>query len=486
MNGRIANVDIERRKGYYSQLGYRSVRMATREGLSATPASGEMHEVYDRPRIINQSRQFMRDNAIYKGMIERCISYIVGNGFEMQAKTANPAWNQKAEKLWKDFRRRPEIRGVLSGAKLDRMICREMLVAGDTALIKTNKGLLQHIEAEQIAGKGLKSDGIRKGTYGNILEFSVCKYDKNGFVDKSNPISYKPEFIMFLTDPERPSSTRGVPPCQASFPMLHRINDVCDSEAIAWQLLARIAVAVISEAGDEVILQKTKEDPDRANGEGQLTTRLTELDYALMFFGKPGEEIKGIEHNIPGMNFSESLRMFLRLLGLPLGLPLELILLDWTQSNYSQSRAVLEQAYTTFLDKQETLEDFYYVPTYEWKVTEWIDDGLLTNRKDAFEHEWIKPTFPWIDQLKEVEAYGEKVDRTFSTHAQVCKSLNRDRTEIVDAAEREVRDAIERAKKIKTDTGTDVPWEIFCGRSVKVKEAKTKDVKEEKKDKNNE
>jgi len=248
-----------------------------------------------------------------------------------------------------------------------------------------------------------------------------------------------------------------------------------------------MSIAVISEAGDETILNKSMEDTDKANTEGQLTTRLTELDYALMFFGKPGEDIKGIEHNIPGMNFSESLRMFLRLLGLPLGLPLELILLDWTQSNYSQSRAVLEQAYTTFLDKQETLEDFYYVPTYEWKIRQWMDEGLLSDNEEAFNHEWIPPTFPWIDQLREVEAYGEKVDRTFSTHAQVCKSLNRDRQEVVDAAEREVRDAIERAKKIKDDTGFDVPWEIFCGRSLKDKKTKpdTEEAEnsEEKKDK---
>ena len=62
-----------------------------------------------------------------------------------------------------------------------------------------------------------------------------------------------------------------------------------------------------------------------------------------------------------------------------------------------------------------------------------------------------------------MQAYGAKVDRGFTTHTQVCKSLNVDREDVVTLREAEVKDAIERAKRIEQLTGEDVPWQIFCG-----------------------
>jgi len=457
------------RRGVYTPLGYRSVSVASYDGRTATRGSGAYHERYDRGQLIDQSRQFFRDNGIYRGMIDRAASYIVGNGFSLQAKTSNAKWNADVERLWREFWRSPEIKQVVPGRRIERMVCRELLLAGDTGAIKTDLGLLQLVEAEQIArktrGKNQDNDGIDKDEWGRPTQFWVSPYGSYGRVTTSNAKSYTPEEFLFITDPERPSSIRGVPPCQAVFPMLHRINDVCDSEAIAWQILARVAVSITRQGGAELGHQESTEDTTKSSTDAStnLTDRMTELDYALLFHGEPGEEIRGVERNIPGKDFSQSLIMFLRLLGLPLGLPLEVILLDWTKSNYSQSRAVLEQAYQTFIGWQLLIEDFFYRPVYEWKVTKWIASGRLTTRRDAFAHECLKPTYPWLDQLKEVEAWGEKAERGFATHQQICKSLGFDRQDIVTAREEEVRDAIERAKQIEAETGVAVPWQIFAG-----------------------
>jgi len=181
-----------------------------------------------------------------------------------------------------------------------------------------------------------------------------------------------------------------------------------------------------------------------------------------MFHAEPGEKITGIERNIPGKNFTESVRTFLRLLGLPIGCPLELILLDWTQSNYSQSRAVLEQAYENFVGWQKKLIDFFFAPLFQWRLAAW-QSASLVSKKAKIEANWITPTFPWIDQLKEAQAQAAKIDRGFVTHSAVCKSLKTDREEVIDQREKEVREAIERSKKIEADTEVAVPWQIFAG-----------------------
>ncbi len=472
------------RRGIYGSLGYRSVRIASSEGRSYTAYPGSAHDERDRGRLIDQSRYFMRNNAIYKGMIERMVSYIVGNGFALQIESSNKNAVDKLEGLWADWFARPEIRNVLSGAQLSRMLIRELLVAGDIPILKTDKGLLQVFEAEQLDGDRSYLNGIKKDKYGRPVFFHLCPW-KSYSVDKKNGRGYPAKDILFLSNPERPSQIRGIPASQASFPMLHRLNDICDSEAIARQMLSRIAVSIEREQGPEQGYTESKADPNKTTDstEGDAATRVTELDYALLFHANPGDKITGIDRNIPGEDFPAIVRIFLRLLGLPLGCPLELILLDWTQSNYSQSRAVLEQAFENFIMFQRILIDFFYQPCFEWKYSGWKNSNGLKSAK--IRASWITPTFPWIDQLKEAMAQATKVERGFVTHRQVCKSLNTDRDEVIEQREKEVVDAIERAKRIKKKYEVEVPWEIFAGLKPPASKgtlAKTADVNKQEKE----
>ncbi len=216
--GRSATLplDVGGERGVYTSMGYRTVRVARRDGVVGVGASSEQHMRYDRRELVNQSRMFMRDNGIYKGMIGRAVSFIVGSGFSLQAKTGSKKWNAQAEALWKAYWRRPEIKQVLSGLQVERMICREILVAGDTGVIKTKTGggLLQLIEAEQIVGKKrVSGDGIEKDQWGRPTGFSVAPYGGTGRLKKDKSRSYTPANFLFVTDPDRPSAVRTAPPC---------------------------------------------------------------------------------------------------------------------------------------------------------------------------------------------------------------------------------------------------------------------------------
>ena len=101
-----------------------------------------------------------------------------------------------------------------------------------------------------------------------------------------------------------------------------------------------------------------------------------------------------------------------------------------------------------------------------WKIQQWIGEDVIKERSDGMEHEWIMPTFPWIDQLKEAQAHELKVKLAFETHGQVCKSQNKDRETVIKARDLEIRDSIERAANIKKDTGVEVPWQLFAGLEV--------------------
>lgn len=471
-------LDIQQQRGTYgfTGYGYKAATAATHDGRAYTSYSGDQHLSFHRKKLLAHSRDLLRNNGIYVGMIERAVSYIVGGGFGLRVRTANKKANTKIEGLWRQWFKRPEIRGLLNGGQVGRMVCRELLAAGDVGITKTDKATIRLIEAEQI-DHPLCDDGIAKDAYGTPKTYHVCPYGKNGVVSSHDAKPVHARDFLFITDPKRPSQTRGVPALQSSFPMLHRISDVCDSEAISWQLLARFAVAVLREGGPEMGYAESASNTEKTDSDSDdTTTRITELDYALMFHGQPGESVQGIDRNIPGKDFPESIRMFLRLLGLPLGLPLEIILLDWTKSNYSQSRAVLEQAFETFECYQDILEAAFFAPLLAWKIDHWsgavskkaMDELRLgVNRDGAPVVEWIRPSFPWLDQLKEAQAQAAKLDRTLTTHAHVCKSLKLDREDVLATREQEVTEAIEIGQRLSKKFDTDVDWRIFAGLDTK-------------------
>jgi capsid protein len=459
-SGGTKNVPIgmSLRTGAYNQLGYHAARIASREGRTATSGSGDAHQRIDRQRLINQSREFHRDNGIYTGIIEQAVTNVIDDGYRLQMTTPDKDVNAQIEAKWRQFMENPEAKGVLTGEQVEQLVARELFICGDIGVIKLKSGQIQIVESEQIAGKKYEDNGIETDTIGRPIRYWVSPYTPYGGVDTHHAVAISPEDFLFISDPRRSSALRSVPPCESSFPMLHRINDVCNSEAQAWQVLSMMALAIIRKDGAEAGFVESIEDTGKTAG--QIPQRVTELDYAMIFHGEPGEEIKGIERNIPGQNFTESLVMFMRLLGLPIGMPLELSLLDWTKSNYSQVRAMLQQAHKTFRMWQKLIRNRFHNPILRWKLDGWLAeigyDGPVS-------WNWIMPTFPWLDELKEAQAWGFKVERCYSTHGHACKSLGLERDEVVAARAAEVKEAIDIAKKLKEETGVDVPWQIFAG-----------------------
>jgi capsid protein len=445
--------------GAYAATGYHSRSIAVSEGQSYSQGSGEQHQRFDRHILVDESRGLDRDNPLYASIIDTAITYILGSGFSLQSEP-------KIEQLWNDWWRSPEITNRLSGGEVEQMVLREIILCGDHLIVKTKKGLIDLIESERLAQGNRTSTGIATDSLGRPTRFSVCAYGKNGMLNYSKETPYKADQVIFLACPRRPSELRGMPILQSTFAMLHRINDTCDAEAIAMQLQARLAIAIKKTQAAQMGYLESKDDAGQSTTEdtGAFTTRITELKYAIIAHLEPDEDVTTIERNIPGKDFPQSLRMFLRLMGLPLGMPLELVLLDWTQSNYSQSRAVIQQAYERFVKWQTKLIAFFYDPLLRWKLAQWEEQKLLGNKAAKnVKWEWITPTSPWIDPQKEMEAVGLKLDRGLTTHGRECKALGIDRNDVNDAREAEIRDAIKRVQKIKEDTQVAVPWQVFAG-----------------------
>jgi capsid protein len=292
----------------------------------------------------------------------------------------------------------------------------------------------------------------------------------NGQIRMGDAKPYEPNQLCYIVKLERPSCIRGVPLLQSAFAQIYRLAAICDAETLARQVQSRFAIASSRLGGPGLGWTESKRDPAIASNaqEGKITTRVTEIPEAIIFHGEQGDEIKGIERTAPGAGFEETMSAFLRIYGQTIGLPLELITLNWTKSNYSQSRAVLEQAFVRFLGHQALLRRNLHEPVYRWVIGRAIAGGKLAPRPDWQKHDWIPPSFPWIDALLEAQAWGAKLDRSFATQAQVLKSLNLDPDAVLAQRVREIKRAIEEAKRIKAETGVDVDWHVLAGLAASV------------------
>ena len=460
--------------GSYHQLGYRAATVARTDGRPpAVGGSGDRHLRYDRETLVKESQAFDRDNGLYEGVINRAVDNIIGDGFTLQARTDKPAINKQIEELWREFEPEPEVRGMDSFYDNERLALRHLLVDGDVGALKTNQEQFQFIEAERIATFRLQyfdrriESGVEVSDVGRPVGFWLSDYDRYGYIQKSTAKRVKADAFCYMANRKRNSQTRGVPALVTNFSMFHRINDVCDSEAIAWQMLARFAIAINRDNGPQQAFNESETDPNGPTAETtppDIAPNIQQLDSAIIFHGEKGDTVTGIDRNLPGANFPASITMFIRLLGVPVGLPLELVLLDWSKTNYSSARAALEQSFRMFRTWQRRLKQRWHTPIYLWKIQQWVDQGKLPDSPDIYKHDWIVPSFPWIDQLKEALAWGERIDRGLATLTEAIKSLNQDREQWLIQRKREVVDAIEAADEINNAyPNAKVDWHMFAG-----------------------
>lgn len=454
-----------RETGGWTATGYHVVREAARDGNLGTAGSGKQHERPDRTALYLISRELYRDNLLYSGIINRAADYTVGSGFNLQLRSGDPDWDSEVEKWWKRFWSRPDAKGDKSGPGVERMMAKELYRCGEATSLLLKSGKLQLIEAEQIVGLGLNKDGITRNEEGAATEYSIAPYQEYGGVDVARAVKRAAQFVLHAVDPDRPSSSRGVPPCNSTFSQLRRVDSIFNSEALARDLQSRLAIAITKEGGPQWGKNASKADTSKTGAEGDPAARLLQIDRGLIYTGKPGDKVESLQRSAPGANFEAELIPFLRSLGGPLGIPLELLFMDWTKTNYSQSRAILEQAYLTFARWQCLLKDFFLTPVFQWALERAIVAGEFasTQPDDYLAHEWIVPAWPWIDALKEAQAYGEQLDRGLATHAQVLKQRNIDRGDYLAQRKREVIDGIKVAQEIEKETGVKVDPKMFYG-----------------------
>jgi len=437
--------------------------------------SGDRYQI-DRGELVKEGLRLYRDSVIMRSIVDRATDILIGTGFKLESLSKSSRLRRRIEEDFAEYSESFESRGQFSFADMEVQVARSLMVQGDILALKHKDGRLQFFESEQITHAsanavrkkkaGISVGGVELDSYGAPTGYWLAPYGNSGIVEIRNAKLHPAKDCIFVANLERYSSTRGTGRLIPAYPMIHRISSVCDSEAIAWQLLSKVSFAITREQGSAVAYSESEAESS-ADQPPDMAGRFSEYDEGLVFHGKDGEGVAAISRELPGASFPESVRMFLRLAGMVAGLPLEVILADFAKTNYSASRAALEQTFRCYLTQQRHLKRTYHTPVF----TNWLDRriaaGAYPDRPDTRRHNWTAQEFPWVDQLKESQAMASRIQVGISSQSDALRSLNKDRELFLEQRRKEVEDSIAVAEKLNADhPGANVDWRMFAGMPV--------------------
>lgn len=439
----------------------------------AAPAAGDTSARVSRNhrQLVSISRKMEQSNLLCRGVVNRAVDHVIGpSGWAPEADTNVEGVNRKIEEeLWPQVAEDPELTGRFDWGELQELVLRDAIVAGDQLLnviggADRDSGRVQHIESRRIGGGGLRRDTddgrtVDKGRVlndrGQTVEWRIADVGDHGYVTYGSYETLDADNTLYVSSPyHRSSQTRGYPIWISALPIAHQVEDILSSEAISWQVASRILASVKDSEGHTTAPIGDDNSVEREDAEDEDVGRsISEVGAAMIFQGRKGESFELKSQDRPSSSFAQNIRTYISMFCIPLGVPAELVTYDFDDLNYSNFRGLLLQAYISFRRWQKRLAESFCAPFYRRQVDRWIADGDLVYRPSIYQHHWNPPGWPWIDEVKEMEAWSEKIDRGIATQSQALSKLGqKDAREQRRKRADEIIHAAEQARRIEQET----------------------------------
>lgn len=485
---KYANVDARYKAAKQTRFDSRT------GGLGQTPQSADHHYAaeLDYFRMVEIARMLDRDDVLAGAAVNRLVANVLQCGFTYDPKTGDASTDELLKVLWEQYSNEPsevDYQQEKTLHELAQITLREMIVAGDTFILPTNRGSLQLIENHRVRtpidldktlanmtihGVRLNEDRIRQSYYFTRDDISLVEFPyRRDVVEVSARNEEGIEQVYHLYHPKRISQTRGVTKFAPITDTCTMHDDIQFAKLVqqqgvsVWTMVRERGLGFELPPGvrEPITLQ---EDPNRP-GE---TRPMRNVSAGMVYTTYPGETVKGFSPNVPSPTFFDHARQIQQLIAINLDLPLILLLLDASDTNFSGWRGAMEQAKLSFRAFQKWFSQKFYTRILRWKLRQWSDpssplaDPMITSMRsrgvNVFAHEWIAPSWPHIQPLEDASAdlLEARNSLTSMRRAQNKRGADWDvvSNEIVEDNAKLIRKAAMTAKQLSGEIGEEVKW----------------------------
>lgn len=404
--------EFEREQANLSYRGALTTRMGTPFGASTSINGVRQPTAQDQRSMRDRARNLERNNPLAAGVLDRAVENVIGTGIRVEPRTDNPDFNEQAKKLWHEFTKSCDVRKMRSFEQIQALLVRSELRDGDVgcALVEINgEPKLQPIEGDYIEsppGKysgGMTVDGVELNPAGAPSAFYIKTLNEK---QATTYTRLAERDFVFLSDPAQFSMVRGVTRFAQSFWLFDHIDGYLEGTVTAARAASYFSLLIKKNNAAKAFgsLGTT------TNGQGNSQSTL-HLEPGSIQYLQPDEDVVQVSPQQPTQQFPDAIAAFARFVGLPFGLTIEQLLLDFSRTNYSSARAARLQAQQTAEMYQCRFAHKFVSRVYQWFIAKMIKRGVITGEipEDAWKHEWIPQGRPWVDPTKEIAAARDAV-----------------------------------------------------------------------------
>lgn len=399
-----------------------------RTGIATNGSGADYHYRNDSDylRLMEYARDMDRNDVIVGQTINRAVDNMLQDGLKVDPQTGNTKLDDLLYQRWLDWSCEPsecDVTGEMAFSELETLVARQRAVDGDVFILPTATGHIQIVEAHRCRSPqgrskkivlGIVLDELRKRkayyfTKDDIDPMSAVKMDDIEKYDAYGEDGSKQVFHYFVR--KRVSQTRGVTDLAPIFDVCGMFEDIQFAKLVQQQVVSCFAILrqrnLQYQGGDA-----PQQGPRVTEVQSDGTNRQIEgIAPGMQIAAQPGETLEGFSPAVPNAEFFDHVRLILTLVGINLGLPLVMTLMDASETNFSGFRGAVDQARLGFRRNQNAMVSRFHKPVYTWKVQQWLeqDPGLkklaTSSRKvRPLNHCWKLPRWPYIEPLKDAGA----------------------------------------------------------------------------------
>ena len=400
--------------------------------LTGTSSSGSGADYHYRSEsqflhMMERARAYQRNDPIVGQGVRRLVANIVQDGFTLDVNTGDEDLDNDLKARWDEWACTADLchsEGEFTFSQMEQLALSATVVDGDMFALPLANGTLQTVEAHRCRTPRSTTKNVVHGVLmddsARRLEYWLTREDLNPnqpLIKVSDILPYKARDpktgerqVLHLYQPYRFSQRRGVTALAPVSDTVAMHDDIQFATLVKSQMASLIGI--FHERGPNWTPGGDHQTGDRETESlpGGHSRTIEGISAGIEVFGDVDEKLVGFSPNIPSPEFFPHAMMVLTFIAINLDLPVHVLLLDPSNTNFSGWRGAIDQARLRFKQIQKWFAECFHTPIYRWKVRQWAArDPSLSSRLEAgnvrlFGHRWNPPAFAYLEPLTDASA----------------------------------------------------------------------------------
>ncbi len=401
---------------------------------------------YDVWRMRERMREIERDTPIVGQLLDRGVCQVLGSGLRVDPQTGSAKRNALLSDLWREWTETPDLcdfTGRMTFAEIERLALRQMWLDGDSFVLKDERsGSVLLEEGDRCTSAQnqwtINVDGQERdlvlgveldGTTRKPLAYYFQRYKPGERqriwrqvpqVTDERMVRIPSDQVLHVYRPRRATQTRGVTAFHPVLDRIYMLEDIEFADLVRQQVSSCIAAFVYSDYGPQWGAQTEENASDGS------TLTVEEFSPGMVVQLPPGSKVEGFSPNVSTSDVREQAKQIVREVGLCIGLPLELSLMITSDTTFHGYRGVVEAYKVTARELRTWFSSKLRSSVYRWKVSQWIEEGLIPDRACCYRHTVHGPTWAYVDPEKDAKADEPRIKAHLASPRQVWAERGRD------------------------------------------------------------